>query len=77
MTKHWNIDQKKALNIVEQTTQRGVRSYFHPTLVRRMPANDRMLRYNWLPHQVCSDKVKGVVLSARGNKYGQAFYTQY
>ena len=42
-----------------------------------MPTNDRMMRYTRLPHPMFSDTLKAGVLSARGNKYGQAFCTQY
>ena len=37
-----------------------------------MPTNDRMMRYTRLPHPMFSDTLKAGVLSARGNKYGQA-----
>ena len=37
-----------------------------------------MLRYKRLPHPVCSDTLKaGGVVSTRGNKYGQAYCTQF
>ena len=39
LTKRWNIDQRKALNTVKQTTQRGVRTYLHPSLACRFPTN--------------------------------------
>ena len=39
--------------------------------------NDRMLCYKRLPHPMFSDTLKAGVLSTRGNKYGQAFWTQY
>ena len=64
LSKRWNINQRKALNTVRQTTQRGVRSCLHPSLSRRMPTNDRMLRYKRLPHPVFSDTMKAGVLSA-------------
>jgi hypothetical protein len=77
LAKRWNIDQRKALNTVKQTTQHGVWSCLYPALSRRTPTNDMMLRYTWLPHPVFSDKLNAGVLSTRGNTYGQAFCTQY
>ena len=65
LSKRWCIDRKKALNTVRRTTQRGVRTYLHPSLSRRYPTNDRMLRYRCLPHPVFSDTLKaGGVTSA-------------
>ena len=77
LSKCWDIDRKKALNIVRRTTQRGVGTCLHPSLSRRYPTNDRMLRYNRLPHPVFSDTMKAGVTSAQGNKYGQAYCTQF
>ena len=39
LAKRWNIDQRKALNTVKKTTQRGVRTYLHPSLACRFPTN--------------------------------------
>ena len=50
--KHWNIDQRKALNTIKMTTQRGVRTVLHPSLSKRYPTNNRMLMYKRLPHPV-------------------------
>ena len=52
LAKRWNIDLRKALNTVKQTTQRGVRTCLHPTLACRFPMNDRIMRYKRLPHPV-------------------------
>ena len=73
LDKRWNIDQRKALKTVKQTTQYGGWSCLHCALARRMPTNNRMLRYNRLPHTVFSDMLKAGVLSACDKKYGQAF----
>ena len=44
LAKRWGIDPLKAATTVRTTTQRGVRSTLHPTLSRRYPTNDRMMR---------------------------------
>ena len=77
LSKMWNIDQRKALNTVKQTTQRGVRTCLHPPLSRRFPTNDRMMRYKRLPHTVFSDTMAAGVVSTSQNKYAQAYCTQY
>ena len=77
LARRWNIDRKKAQKTVRLTTQRGVRSTLHPSLCRRYPTNDRMLRYNRLPHPVFTDTLKAGTKSKRGNVYGQAYCTQF
>jgi hypothetical protein len=46
----WMISPDRAKRTVVMTTQRGVRTCLNPTLSRRFPTNDRMLRYKRLPH---------------------------
>jgi len=41
----WMISPDRAQCTVVMTTQRGVRTCLNPTLSRRFPTNDRMLRY--------------------------------
>ena len=77
LAKYWNIDRKKASNTVKLTTQRGVRSTLHPSLSQGYPTNDRMLRYNRLPHPVFTDTLKAGTKSKRRNVYGQAYCTQF
>ena len=72
LSKRWNIDQRKALNTVKKTTQRGVRTCLHPFLERRLPTNDRMMRYKRLPHPVFADTMEAGVVSTLQNKYAQA-----
>ena len=49
----------------------------YTSLSRRYSTNDRMLRYNRLPHPVFSDTMQAGILSKGGNKYTQAYCTQY
>lgn len=77
LSNRWNIDRRKALNTVQRTTQRGVLTCLHPSLSRCYPINDRILRYKRLPHPVFSDTMKAGVMSMLGNKYGQAYCTQF
>ena len=77
LSRRWNIDQRKALNTVKQTTQRGVRTCLHPSLALRFPMNDRMMRYKRLPHPVFADTMEACVVSTHQNKYAQAYCTQY
>jgi hypothetical protein len=51
----WMISPDRAKRTVVMTTQRGVQTCLNPTLSRRFPTNDRMLRYKRLPHTVFTD----------------------
>ena len=77
LAKRWNIDPRKAANTVKVTTQRGVRTCTRPSISRRYPTNDRMLRYNRLPFPIFSDTMESGVISKKGNRYAQAFCTQF
>ncbi len=44
LASRWMIAPEKALQTVNVTTQRGVRTCVNPTLSRRFPTNDRLLR---------------------------------
>ena len=77
LSRRWNIDQRKSLNTVKQTTQRGVRTCFHLSLARHFPTNDRMMIYKRLPCPVFADTMESGVVSTRQNNYAQAYCTQY
>ena len=55
LAKRWNIPIDRANNTVHVTTERGVRHVANPSIMRRFPTNDRMLRYNRLPHPMFTD----------------------
>ena len=50
LANRWNIPVNRVKQTVTKTTQRGVRTCLTPSLSRRFPTNDRMLRYDHLPH---------------------------
>jgi len=77
LAERWNIDPAKAKNTIKHTTQRGVRTCLHPALTRRFPTNDRMLRYDRLPHTVFTDTMKAGITSKSGNLHAQAYCTSY
>ena len=77
LAKRWHINHGRAKKTVKLTTQRGVRTTLHPSLPRRCPMNDRMLRYQRLPHPVFTDTLKAGTKSKCGNVYGQAYCTQF
>ena len=64
-------------NTVKVTFRRGVRTCLRPNMSRMYPTNDRMLRYNRLPHPVFSDTMQAGVISKDGHRYAQAFCTQF
>jgi hypothetical protein len=45
----WMISPQQAQKTITVTTQRGVRECLNPTMARRFPTNDRMLRYRPRP----------------------------
>ena len=77
LSKRWCISPAKAQRTLTKTTQRGVRKCLDPTLSRRFPTNDRMLRYKRLPHSCFTDTLIAGTPSKQGNKYAQAYCTSF
>jgi hypothetical protein len=73
----WLISPERAKRTVQQTTQRGVRTCLNPTLLRRFPTNDRMLRYKRLPHPTFTDTMFAGTTSNCGNKCAQIYATSF
>ena len=73
LASRWMISPEKALQTVHVTTQRGVRTCINPTLSRRFPTNDRLIRLRQLPHTLFTDTLIAGTRSKRGNKYSQVF----
>ena len=49
----------------------------NPSIMRRFPTNDRMLRYNRLPHPMFTDTLLSGTASQRSHKFVQVFATSY
>ena len=49
----------------------------NPSIMRRLPTNDRMLRYNRLPHPMFNDTLLADTAPQRGHKFAQVFATSY
>ena len=77
LANRWMISPAKAKLTVQRTTQRGVRTCVNPTLARRFPTNDRMLRYPRLPHPVFTDTMFAGTASQQGNKCAQVYSTSF
>lgn len=60
---------------VKATTQRGIRTVLHPTLLRRFRTNDRQLRYRRLPIDCFTDTLFANTTSRRNHKCAQIFST--
>ena len=73
----WMISPDRAKRTVVMTTQRGVRTCLNPTLSRRFPTNDRMLRYKRLPHTVFTDTMFASTVSRQGNKMAQIYSSSF
>ena len=57
----------------QERNQRGVRTFFNPTISRRYSTYDRMLRYNKLQTPLLSDTLISSPILTRGNKYTQVY----
>jgi hypothetical protein len=77
LASRWMIAPEKALQTVNVTTQRGVRTCVNPTLSRCFPTNDRLLRLTRLPHHMFTDTLVAGTKSSRGNRYTQVFTAPY
>ena len=77
LAKKWKITLKQAQNTLRVTTQRGVRNIANPAISRRYKTNDRMLRYNRIPHVVFTDTLKASVKSKRQNTHAQMYCTDF
>jgi hypothetical protein len=77
LTGRWMIAPDCAKKTVQWTTQQGVRTCLNPTLARRFPTNDRMLRYKRLPHTTFTDTMFAGTPSRSGNKCAQAYSTSF
>ena len=71
-SKNWIVFPKTALRTVDRTTQRGIRTFFHPSLSCRWRTNDRQLQYRRLSHRVYTDILKSETTFLRGNVYAQS-----
>ena len=77
LSRKWGISPDKTLRTVRCTTQRGLRNTSQHSLTKRIPTNDRGLRYRRLPHQVFADTLISGTTSRRGNKYAQVLTTSF
>ena len=73
----WMISPEQAQLTLSRTTQRGVRTCLNPTVARRYPTNDRMLRYRRLPHPVFTDTMFAGTASVGGMKCAQVYTTSF
>ena len=77
LAKRWNIPIDIAKNTVLVKTQRCVRHVANPSITRRFPTNDHMMRYNRLSHPMFTDALLAGTTSQRGHKFAQVFSTSY
>ena len=55
LVKRWDITMEKAKKTIQATTQSGIRTMLHPSLLRLFRINDRNLCDHHLAHPVFSD----------------------
>ena len=73
----WMISPQQAQKTITVTTQRGVRTCLNPTMDRRFPTNDRILRYKRLPHPIFTNTMFAGTASIRGNKCAHVYTTSF
>jgi len=73
----WMVSPERAKWTFQLTTQRGVRTCLNPTLARRFPTNDWMLRYKRLPHTTFTDTMFAGTPSHSENKCAQVYSTSF
>ncbi len=73
----WLIAPDCAKKTVQQTMQRGVRTFLNPTLARRFLTNDRMLCYKRPLHTTFTDTMFAGTPSHSGNKCAQVYSTSF
>ena len=77
LANRWMISPAQTKQTVQRTTQRGVRTCINPTLSRKFPTNDRMLRYKRAPHPTFTDNMFAGTTSKHGNKCAQVYSTSF
>jgi hypothetical protein len=55
LSKRWCISPHTVKMTITKTTQRGTQKCLDPSLTRRFPTNDHMLRYKSMPHACFTD----------------------
>ena len=68
LAKKRGISPKKSLNMMHHTTQHGVHTVLHLSLLRQFKTNNHQLWYRRLPHNVYSDALFATTLSRRCNR---------
>ena len=57
LAKRWGIAHEKAQNPIQDTSQRGIRTMLHLSLLRQFKTNDRNLYYHHLANLVFSGRM--------------------
>ena len=73
----WLISPEAARRTVQHTTQRGIRTILHPSLLQQFKTNDLALRYNRLQHSFFTNTMQTGTDSRRGNIYAQVYSTKF
>ena len=73
LAQRWGIAIENSRQMIARTTQRGLRSVLHPTLVQWYRTNDYQFQYRQLPMDLFTDTVESGIASHRGNNYARVF----
>lgn len=78
LARNWSIGLETAQRTIDATTQRGVRTILHPTLLQSFRTNDRQLCYRRIAHDLFTDTLEATTTSwFRQSKYAQVFASSF
>ena len=77
LAKWWGINPEKAQKTIKATTQRGIWTMLHPSLMRWLRTNDWNLHYCCLAHPAFSVMMFASTMSRRGNRCAQVYATDF
>ena len=73
----WEIVLEVASCTLECTTQRGLWTLLHLSLIRRLQTNDQQLQYRRMRHDCFGDTLLAGTKSKLGDKYAKVFVTKF
>ena len=77
LAKRWDITSEKAQKTIKDTTQGGIKTMLHHSLLRWFRTNNRTLHYYHLAYPVFSDMLFTHTVSRRSNRCAQVYATDF
>ncbi len=77
LARQWGLAPDLALQTIDRTTQRGVRTCLYPSLLQWFSMNYRMLRYSHLSHNIFTNTMFPNIKAWNGNNCAPLFATNF